>query len=122
MSMAFDWKEYLDLARYLQGHGGMSFSQEAAFRSSVSRAYYAAFCYARNYAVNKEGFIPKKTAADHERLRLHFQNRRKSDIADDLGDLRLWRNMCDYDDSVTNIKVLLSSAITQAQEIINKLP
>ena len=47
--MSFDWSNYLDLARELQRQGAIHSSKEAELRSSISRAYYAAFCKARNY-------------------------------------------------------------------------
>jgi hypothetical protein len=54
--MPFDWREYLNLARQLAGLQGSDYSQEAVERSAVSRAYYAAFCWARNYAEKNLGF------------------------------------------------------------------
>jgi RNA-splicing ligase RtcB len=54
--MPFDWREYLNLARQLAGLQGSDYSQEAVERSAVSRAYYAAFCWARNYAEKNRGF------------------------------------------------------------------
>ena len=41
--MAFDWSEYLALARHLQGQESSRFSQEAALRCSISRAYLLLF-------------------------------------------------------------------------------
>jgi len=119
--MSFDWKEYLYLALFLQGYGGSSFNQEAGFRCSVSRAYYAAFCHARNYARNNRSFIPTYKSVDHRRVREHFQNLGMTEISSKLDDLRVWRNSCDYDDSVSNISFLVSSAIAGSQEIIGKL-
>lgn len=66
--MGFDWNEYLILAQFLGGDCGISYSEEAARRAAVSRAYYAAFCSARNYASSKLGFIPTKTGKDHGKL------------------------------------------------------
>ena len=42
--MKFDWEEYFNLAQELAGT-----NEEAKLRSAVSRAYYSAFCLARNY-------------------------------------------------------------------------
>lgn len=42
--MNFDWEEYFNLAKELAGT-----TEEAKLRSAVSRAYYSAFCLARNY-------------------------------------------------------------------------
>jgi hypothetical protein len=38
-----------------------------------------------------------------------------------LDKLRQWRNQCDYDDTVTGLAPLLSSAIAEAQKIFNRL-
>ncbi len=119
--MSFDWREYLNLALLIPGHGGKSFTREAAHRTSVSRAYYAAFCHARNYARDKQGFIPTHSARDHEFVREHFQRQGMTDVADNLDDLRKWRNKCDYDDSIYDPYKLLTSSIVQCREIINRL-
>ncbi len=69
--MAFDWREYLDLARSLT-QPGTGFTQEAALRCAMSRAYYAAFCHARNYARDHHGFMPAYDPSDHKLVRDHF--------------------------------------------------
>jgi hypothetical protein len=60
--MAFDWREYLVLARWLQTNTPPGMTEEGARRCAVSRAYYAAFCYARNYARDFLGFTPRNDA------------------------------------------------------------
>ena len=119
--MAFDWAEYLKIARFLQEQSGNSLSEEAAFRCAVSRAYYAAFCHARNYARDRHGLTPRYTADDHSLVRRHFQSRKAAGIAIKLDNLRQWRNSCDYNDSVPNIALLLSSALTEAQKVFDIL-
>ncbi len=57
--MSFDWREYLDLAEALMGRDSKPITIEAAFRCSMSRIYYAAFCHARNYAQKKQSFAAK---------------------------------------------------------------
>ncbi len=120
--MTFDWKEYLIVAQFLNKHlEKRPFSKEAAQRSGVSRAYYAAYCYARNKARDTQNFVPKKGAEDHGRLRDHFRRRKNFVIANILDELRQWRNQCDYDDSVENLDQLINAAIQNAEDIINKL-
>ena len=119
--MAFDWKEYLDLARFLQGEIEINYSQESAYRSAVSRAYYAAFCHSRNYARTFENFVPSGRPKDHTDIRGHFRNKGRPGIASELDDLRTWRNSCDYDDTVGDLPQKLKSAIENAQDIIDKL-
>jgi uncharacterized protein (UPF0332 family) len=120
--MPFDWKELLALARHLQGHSGTSYSEEAVSRTSVSRAYYAAFCHARNYAENKLGFRRTGSGRDHELLRKHLRNLGGAwpEIAEDLEDLYKWRCQCDYDDEIGNLQILVSDAIEAAEKIIQQ--
>ncbi len=117
--MPFDWKEFLELARNLAGQTGTGYSKEAADRTSVSRAYYAAFCYARNYAEKHLGFKPQRTAADHQRLKNHFIGLGGvwADRGEDLDDLRKWRNQCDYDNLVHGLQELVANALDSASKI-----
>ena len=118
--MPFDWREYLELARELSGLRGSSYSQEAAERSAVSRAYYAAFCWARNYAEKSLGFKPKRDPRDHVELRDHLRNQGYPELASDLNKLRGWRNACDYDDQVSQLHQQVSCSIKVADKIIQK--
>ena len=102
--MRFDWREFLDLAYFLGGERDIRYSQESAYRSAVSRAYYAAFCYARNYARDNEEFTPTGSPEDHRKLREHFRRRKRVNIAACLDELRRWRNDCDYEDIVNNVE------------------
>lgn len=121
--MSFDWSEFLALAKALQSSLYASSFPEAAQRSAVSRAYYAAFCYLRHYAENQWEFQRTRTAQDHERLRRHLryltgQGSSWDELVENLGDFRQWRNQCDYDDDVRNLDVMLSTAITTAEKLI----
>ena len=119
--MGFDWKEYLDLARFLAGQSD-SYSQEAAHRSGVSRAYFAAYCHARDYATGQLGFTPSGGVEDHADLRQHYDSRRQTAIALDLDELRRWRNQCDYDNIVGPfLPLMLLQAIRMADEILSQL-
>jgi len=117
--MPFDWTEYLGFARFLSGIN-TGYTQEAAYRSAVSRAYYAAFCYARNFARDSEKFEPKYDYRDHQLLRGHFRNTR-SQLSLQLDQLRRWRNDCDYKDQYRGLQGLVPSAINCAQEIMDEL-
>jgi hypothetical protein len=46
--MSFDWADYLKLAEALTQAPTVPGPEEAALRAAMSRAYYAAFCSARN--------------------------------------------------------------------------
>jgi uncharacterized protein (UPF0332 family) len=118
--MPFDWREYLDLARELAGLQGSGYSQEAAERSAVSRAYYAAFCWARNYAEKNLGFQPEGKPSDHAKLREHLQKKGYPELASGLNKLREWRNACDYDDQVSKLHQQVSSSLKVADKIIQR--
>jgi hypothetical protein len=118
--MSFDWREYLQLSRFFQD-GSTRYIPEAAYRCGISRAYYAAFCYARNFARDKEGLTGLEgNARDHPRVRNWFQNSRPL-VFSYLDQLRQWRNDCDYEDELRGLSGLIPSAIEYAQEIIDEL-
>jgi hypothetical protein len=118
--MAFDWREYLDLARFLT-QPGTGFTEEAALRCAMSRAYYAAFCHARNYARDRHGFAPSYDPSDHKLVRDHFRGQGMNGIARTLNQLRQWRNLCDYTDTLYNLPTLAPIAIAQAQQVFTVL-
>jgi uncharacterized protein (UPF0332 family) len=120
--MSFDWREYLKLAKHLSGLKGTACSREAIDRSVVSRAYYSAFCWARNYAQELLGFRGKGTAEDHRSLRNHLKQTGRADVAADLNILRRWRNRCDYDDQVDKLDRKVAKAIAAADKVIQRLP
>ena len=101
--MPFDWKQYLELARELVrlSESRNAGPNEAMLRSVVSRAYYAAFCHARNYSRDWLNFQPNNTADDHGRLRAFLKSGKRRGVAVKLDQLRQWRNEADYSDSMT---------------------
>ena len=119
----FDWREFLELARVWKDRSGAAYSAEAANRASVSRAYYAAFCHTRNYAENKLGFRRTRTSKEHSLLRdylMKLKNPPWPEVAEKLDELRKWRNQCYYDDEVSDVKRIVSDAITTAEEIVQQ--
>ncbi len=125
--MPFDWREYLDLARLLVSQAGAGCTHEAAYRGAVSKAYYAAFNYARRYATSFLGFVPRTRpedrSQDHGRLRAHLIQRRRRRVADMLHTLRGLRNECDYVDDLTglNLAQTAADAIAAAEYVFNSL-
>jgi hypothetical protein len=118
--MAFDWGKYLELAEILKGLGNSNPQRDECLRSATSRAYYAAFCYARNFARDNEEFHPAYTAEDHKEVRRYYQSR-KPLIARGLSSLRGNRNLCDYQDSVGNLSRIVEDSISEADAIIKSL-
>jgi hypothetical protein len=119
--MAFSWKEYLLLAQAIYRSKNNFNNEEAACRTTVSRAYYAAICGARNFARDHQQFVPSYSGADHFNVREHFRRIGRNDVADKLKDLHLWRIQCDYNDIVSNVELLTQNAIKQAFQVFNHL-
>src|SRR5690606_26547753 len=97
-----------------------SSKKESRLRSSVSRAYYAAFCSARNHA-GSNGYQIKNTAADHYGVEKFYSNRVISypQVGTNLSRLRVARNMCDYDETVKGLSSKTRLSIMQAESILS---
>lgn len=119
--MAFDWNEFLELAKNLSNRSGMGYSTEAANRTAVSRAYYAAFCQLRGYAESRLGFQRSGTAQDHKRLRKYLKKAKRPRWASRLNRLREWRNDCDYEDVVPGLQSRVQRAILTVDKIFREL-
>lgn len=121
--MPFSWREFIDIARFLQSHGNSAvIPAEAAYRCAISRTYYAAFCHAKTHA-SMRGFKEKGTSDDHIDLRLFFIQKGRRDISRRLDDLRQWRNHCDYfNPTPTATDSNVSIAIKRAEEVITRCP
>jgi uncharacterized protein (UPF0332 family) len=117
--MVFDWAEYLTLAEEL----AMRHDDEAALRSAVSRAYYAAFCQARN-RLRQEGVDIPKTGAAHRVVWSTYRGatealRRQIGNAGDR--LRRSRNKADYDDEVPRLATVVEDALAKAKRLVESL-
>ncbi|MBW4668791.1 MAG: HEPN domain-containing protein [Cyanomargarita calcarea GSE-NOS-MK-12-04C] len=143
--MKFDWLEYYDLAKELadvnstnsgdssdnpKSNNPKSKISEAKLRSSISRAYYGAFCTARNYLrdVLLDRRLSKAGSADineHQYVADEFKHNRSSkkmiEIGNDLSRLRQFRNKSDYDDNIYNLEKEVSFALKLAENIITKI-
>jgi|WetSurMetagenome_2_1015567.scaffolds.fasta_scaffold1435332_1 hypothetical protein len=119
--MPFIWKDYFDLAVFLQTNNLHPISDEATKRSAVSRSYYAAFCHARNYARDKFGFKPTYTERDHYDIREFYRPRRLTNVSAILNRLREWRNSSDYNDEVPNLNDMCTNATRETAKIFNIL-
>jgi uncharacterized protein (UPF0332 family) len=128
--MTFDWREYLTLAENLYTNSHNFPNQEACFRVAISRAYYAAFCTARNYAKKYDHLILRKTGEDHRIVKDHYsfandsnteQQRKRRQIGINLDRLRNLRNKADYDDIFSRLENEAKYAITLSKKVIHLL-
>jgi hypothetical protein len=121
--MPFDWKQYVELSAFLQQLANHGSIQEAMLRCALSRAYYGAFCYARNYARDCLGFEPRSDGEDHGRLREHLKKSKRWLVSEKLERLRDWRNECDYEDQLSfDAQSALGAALGEAHYVFAGLP
>jgi hypothetical protein len=99
--MAFEWRMFLTLAEEWQESAPSSSLAEALLRNSLSRAYFAAFCHARVYAIRFLGFRSGIAGDDHGRLRAYLKTKRRAEDGRRLDRLRQWRNEADYEDELS---------------------
>jgi len=119
--MAFEWKAYVELARELEKQALAASNKEAWYRTVISRAYYGAFCHARNYAQVEHKFQPKGEADDHKRLTALFVGK-FTQVGKRLKSLRQLRNMADYEnDPPLHWDIAARSAILEAEKILQAL-
>ncbi len=124
--MKFDWSEYFYLAKELA-----ETSEEAELRSAVSRAYYSAFCLARNYLrdiqldprlswhktydINAHQYVAEKFIYNQSKSQTMIE------IGQNLNRLRKMRNKADYEDIIFYLKKEARTALMLAQNIISAL-
>ena len=116
--MAFDWAEFLVLAQELAQR-----REEAALRSAISRAYYAAFGKAKAF-LESEGVSFAADAGDHAQVWETFRgssNDVRYYIGEDGFGLRNSRNRADYDAEVSDIQARAQRAIRKADGIFRSL-
>jgi uncharacterized protein (UPF0332 family) len=122
--MSFNWLEYFNLAQELVGQTGTPAGQEARQRSAISRAYYAAFCQARNHLRDQEGHPLPGDGQVHAYVRDQFRDSpdsRREQIGENLNRLRIDRNKADYEDSVPRLDTMTVRDMTLAQQVLAML-
>jgi hypothetical protein len=122
--MPFQWVDYLALAETLLTHRTTFAQEEACCRASISRAYYAVFCAARNYARDHEGLRLTRTGVDHQTVQRHFQqqpSRAHQELQVLLDRLRTRRNAADYTDTLPNTVAQAQGAIQYARRAFQAL-
>jgi uncharacterized protein (UPF0332 family) len=129
--MSFDWRSFLDLARKLEtDYPNVDDGEEdskAAFRTAISRAYYAAFHLTRNHIVLE--FAPSLSGKGmHDELinyvaRLNDIDSRYTSIAQKLRRLKIHRVEADYkaDKSNTSLYSAMRYTIQESERIVQEI-
>jgi len=119
--LSFDWTDYLLLARELKGGAVSVGRREAKLRSSISRAYYSAFCSARNFLRDVRREIITSGARAHKVVKDTFENsgdQVETEVATNLERLRLDRNKADYDDNVSGLENMSGYALKLSEAVL----
>jgi uncharacterized protein (UPF0332 family) len=117
----FDWKAYLTLAELLLQYIK---SEEYAYRTSVSRAYYAAYWGARTMIASNGGTVPDK--GSHAMVWMSFDiptetTGRGSAIGRQLKKLKALREWADYKALPNMTKEDAEIAIRLARRILEHI-
>jgi uncharacterized protein (UPF0332 family) len=125
--MTFDWSNYLDLAKLLlqpRPNEAEDLLAEARLRAAISRAYYAAFGVAFEFAASIDPTLRSGTDNKHQKL-INWYNqhqRLKRDyltLSLKLKKLRDDRNKADYEAApIPRIDTKANEVIMQADLII----
>ena len=122
--MSFDWLEYLTLAQELANQAINSSNQEARLRCAISRAYYAAFCKARNHLRYKEQRSFPNSGRVHQTVIETFEKSHDpvhQIVGQFLRNLRANRNIADYEDIVIDLPGITRGTLVQAEQVISLL-
>ncbi len=117
MSYFFDPEEFLEIANKILMHDNLP--TQGKFRTSISRAYYAAFLKSKNKLENL-GFRFLNTKRLHLDLRMCLkEDFKRGDIADSLETLFSYRVEADYELRKIFSKVNCDKSIKLAEIIMN---
>lgn len=110
--MSFDWKDYVSLAEEL-----LNREEESSLRSSISRAYYGAFCIARN----RKSYKDYAGRDVHQRVINEYKNSNDENeqvIGQALDELRKSRNNADYNEDRPINKSLAERMVALSKQIL----
>jgi uncharacterized protein (UPF0332 family) len=114
--VVFDWSGFADLAQELAQRSG----DEAAERSAISRAYYAAFHTARDY-LDKTGPPVARSGSAHVEVRNRMLWSERQ-VGEGLRRLHGLRKHADYDDLYPDdLSADAAFAVALSQTLINAI-
>lgn len=120
--MPFEWQDYLSLAQELSQRQSDDPLYEAALRSAISRAYYAAFCSARDFLRNTDTTIPL-TDESHKDVWETYRQKGKNFNAIFVNGSRLKnrRRAADYDYKLRDLEKEIALAFADAKNVFHWL-
>lgn len=114
----FNPKDFLTFARTCERSTP---STEAAHRTAISRAYYAAFLSVRDYCDNEKIVVQGNVARSHDNV-IHamweFPHHNRFDMANELKRLKKLREVADYDLEYKHAEQDSQKVVDDAEELI----
>lgn len=123
--MSFNWEEYLALAHELIGDSvAIPCGSNAKIRSSTSRAYYSAYCIARNYVENVTGDTSGKyrSGGSHSAVQAAYKrlpSQRAKKVATELERMQEAREKADYEEYLPTLPQLNQFTLLTARKVID---
>lgn len=122
--MSFNWNDYLDLAKSLQKSTSNKIKiEEACCRTAVSRAYYAVYHIALNFAKKNLSYLEitgKNAGENHRKLGICYKRCAEYEYRNlgiILERMHKHRISCDYYNPA-NVKSMMNNAILDADDIL----
>jgi uncharacterized protein (UPF0332 family) len=124
--VSFNSSDYLALADELVKHCGVFAPEEACLRSAMSRAYYAAFVVARDFAASIDGLSVACKGGDHVLVRDHFRqhsNHERQQVGRWLSRLLRHRTKADYDPALgfANPRSEAAESVVVARKVLSAI-
>lgn len=124
--MSFDWNAHLARAHRLATvtRTATPATTEARRRAAISRAYYAAFCLARNRLRDRDRVPIPLSGAAHVVVADAFKrsaDRSRRAIGYELERLRRMRNVAGYDDDYPGLAGAVRVALRRAEDVVTSI-
>ena len=116
--MPFEWTHFISCAEDLSKK-----SDEASWRSSISRAYYGAFGKIRIYCSAKYSIRTSGDSVHQKIIQIlkESEDQLEFSLGNTLSQLRDSRNEADYDSHARITKPIVESAIKKSRDMISTL-
>jgi uncharacterized protein (UPF0332 family) len=121
--VSFEWADFYTLAAQLHANPPDGL-QEAVFRTVIGRAYYAAFCAARDFAHHSDNLAITRGGPDHELVKRHFRDDRddtRHKIGVWLGRLMNNRAEADYKAEAAITKATADQSLALSKNVLDAL-
>ena len=119
--MSYDWNNYGKFAKWLESIEISEIDEETKIRNIISRMNYHAFHCLLNWVESKSSYKFPTNGTTHKELINHLIQTRKYDKAQSYKKLKQYRELCDYEDNISSLKVIYEEAKLLYNRIVGPL-